>query len=59
MEDGKRVKVKVIYDDNSSFPSIKIGYIVSRDDFFIVFKNERGVIEHLVLNRFIRMEELK
>lgn len=52
---GKRLKI--IYDDNSQNPVIKMGQCISKGEFLEIL-NDKGINEFLVLSRIIRIEAI-
>ena len=60
MNDGSDILIgknlKIIYDDNSQSPVIKIGLCISKDGEFLQIKTPKNISEFLVLKRIIRIE---
>lgn len=63
MEEGNKdiligKNLKIIYDDSSQSPVIKIGRCISRQNDFLQILTEKGINEFLVPSRIIRIEVL-
>lgn len=60
MAEGNNILIgknlKIIYDDDSQSPVIKMGICVSKDDIFLQILTQKKISEFLVVSRIIRIE---